>query len=369
MGDLVQDDDIAARALLAQEVADIGTWDWDIDLGITNCSRTYFRLYGLPEARHAPSHDEWLALIHPEDRERVDADLSAALEDRKPYDTEFRVVWPDGTIRWLSGRGKVLYQQGRACRMLGVNMDITAHKIAAGLRHENELLLRSNTELQQFAARAAHDLQQPLRTARAFTELLLQKIEGRLTPAESEYRAFIEQGFERMTTLINELLTYARSGAIQPLHLEPVDIADCVRAATDNLAAAVVETGALIESAPLPSLRVQRTLIVTLIQNLLSNALNYRRPDEHPRIQITASREPDHTWLFAVSDNGRGFDPAQAEHIFQPLNRLQHSGVSGTGLGLATCRKIVDGHSGRIWAEGKPGIGATFYFTLPDTPS
>lgn len=235
-------------------------------------------------------------------------------------------------------------------------------ELESRIKERTKELQQSNNELQQFAYVASHDLQEPLRTVTSFTQLLASRYKGRLDEEADEFIEYIVTASRRMTELINGLLALARlrkSG--QPAN--PVAFEELVREAEMSLQAAIRESNAQVEYGPLPSLRVDPVQFSQLFQNLISNAIKYRR-EEQPRIRIHARRGTT-DWIFTIEDNSRGFDPQYAERIFGLFQRLQGREVEGTGLGLSIARKIVQRHGGRIWAESTPGVGSKFYFSLP----
>ena len=223
-------------------------------------------------------------------------------------------------------------------------------------------LLDMNEELQQFAYVASHDLQEPLRTITSFSQLLAARYKGKLDEDADEFIGYIVAASRRMTDLINGLLQLVRlrkSG--QPT--VPVSFEKLLADAEISLQAAIRESEAQIEHGPLPTLVVDQVQFAQVLQNLISNAIKYRR-DVPPRISVQAKR--DHgNWIFSVTDNGRGFEQEFSERIFGLFQRLHGRDVEGTGMGLSISRKILERHGGRIWAESKVGSGSTFYFSLP----
>jgi light-regulated signal transduction histidine kinase (bacteriophytochrome) len=223
-------------------------------------------------------------------------------------------------------------------------------------------LTRANEELQQFAYVASHDLQEPLRTITSFTQLLETRYKGRFDEDADEFIGYIVASSRRMTDLINGLLALGRlrkSGQATT----PVSFDDLLREAEISLQAAIRESGAEIQSDPLPALVVDKVQFAQVLQNLISNAIKYRR-DEAPRIVIRARRDAT-SWIFSVSDNGRGFNQEFAERIFGLFQRLHPQEIRGTGMGLSIARRILERHGGRIWAESEEGKGSTFFFSLP----
>ena len=225
-------------------------------------------------------------------------------------------------------------------------------------------LRRSNAELEQFAYVASHDLQEPLRKVASFCQLLQQRYGGQLDERADQYIEFAVDGAKRMQALINDLLAFSRVGRVGS-DPEVVDGDDLLARALANLATTIEETGAEIESDPLPPLEVEVSLVVALLQNLVANAIKFRREGATPHIRISVeSRDGEHE--FAVHDDGIGIEPEYAERVFVIFQRLHtKEAYEGTGIGLAMCRKIVERHGGRIWVESRPGDGSIFRFTLP----
>ena len=223
-------------------------------------------------------------------------------------------------------------------------------------------LSQSNEELQQFAYVASHDLQEPLRTITSFTQLLATRYQGRLDADADEFITFIVTSSRRMTDLINGLLALVRLRKLA-LPRGPVSIEKLLNDATSSLQASIRESGARVEHTPLPFLAADPVQLTQLFQNLIGNAIKYRRAAD-PVVKVSARRDANE-WVFAIEDNGQGFDQQYAERIFGLFQRLHGRDVEGTGMGLAISRKIVERHGGRMWAESRLGVGSTFFFSLP----
>jgi signal transduction histidine kinase len=229
-------------------------------------------------------------------------------------------------------------------------------------------LKRSNTELEEFAYVASHDLQEPLRKVRSFTELFAQKFGSQVDEEGHRYIGYIVNGAERMQGLIQDLLTYSRVGRSE-LDLGMVDIGLLFDDVTLQIEDVVKGAQATITRDALPTLPVNARQIGMLFQNLLTNAIKFRRADS-PRIHVAAQQQQDQMWLFSVSDNGIGIRPEHFERVFQIFQRLHaRSEYPGTGIGLAICKRVVERHGGRIWLESVPDKGTTFFFTLPEQPA
>jgi signal transduction histidine kinase len=224
-------------------------------------------------------------------------------------------------------------------------------------------LARSNTELEQFAYVASHDLQEPLRMVASYTQLLAKRYTGKLDGDADEFIAYAVDGVTRMQTQIQDLLSYSRVGK-KERDFESTDCAAVLDRVLANLKVAVEESGARVTSDPLPSVVGDGNQLMQLFQNLIGNAIKFRN-HERPLVHVSAKRGGKE-WIFSIRDNGIGFEPQFAERIFIIFQRLHAKGEHpGTGIGLAVCKKIVERHNGRIWAEAEPGKGATFYFTIP----
>jgi light-regulated signal transduction histidine kinase (bacteriophytochrome) len=244
-----------------------------------------------------------------------------------------------------------------------IGLFIERVRAEAQLRQTTDDLARSNTDLQQFAYVASHDLFEPLRMVTSYVQLLRDRYKARLDRQAEEFIAFALDGAKRMEALIHDLLAYARVDT-RGRSLEPTEAERVFQEAVANLKVAIEESGAAIEHGPLPRVRADRVQLSQVFQNLLGNAIKFRGT-EVPRIEVLACRR-DNEWLFSVRDNGIGIDPKQFERVFIIFQRLHtRQEYAGTGMGLAICKKIIERHGGRIWVESVPGKGATFFFTLP----
>ena len=229
----------------------------------------------------------------------------------------------------------------------------------------SEALEIANRELEQFAYAASHDLQEPLRTITSYLQLIQRRYRGQLDGDADEFIDFATSAAQRLKTLVQDLLAYSRleraAAVLQPVALEPV-----VHAATRALELLLSESGAEVTVlGELPTVMADGGQLALLVQNLLSNAVNYRS-EAAPRIEVTATRPDGGHWQITFRDNGIGFDQKHAERIFGVFKRLHGVGErAGTGIGLAICRRIVERHGGRIWGQSQLGAGSAFHFTVP----
>jgi len=236
-------------------------------------------------------------------------------------------------------------------------------------------LRRSNEELEQFAYVASHDLQEPLRKVASFCQLIEKRYADALDERGKQYIDYAVDGAKRMQVLINDLLTFSRVGRLNDRR-ERVELQASLGSALDRLEYAVQESGATIDvPRPLPAVNGDPTLLSMLWQNLVGNALKFRAPEREPEVSITWAPDPEQPGFVRVSvaDNGIGIPPAFADKVFVIFQRLHsREAYSGTGIGLALCKKIVEHHGGRIWIDPDRAVGTRFSFTLPaseGTPS
>jgi len=241
------------------------------------------------------------------------------------------------------------------------------------IQETNTRLASSNKELEQFAYIASHDLQAPLRKVKAFGQLLVDEAGPSLDENSRMYVDRMQKAAMRMSTLIDDLLSYSRASRGDELYTD-VDLQRVVKEVMSDLEIRLKESGGEVHFEGLPTLRARSTQMRQLVQNLVGNALKFKRPDVPPIVTITATRLPDDTeeapgWSLEFSDNGVGFEPQYADQIFGIFQRLHgKSEYEGTGVGLAIVHKIAEGHGGSIRAEGRPNEGASFFVHLPDRP-
>jgi signal transduction histidine kinase len=244
--------------------------------------------------------------------------------------------------------------------------DITARTNAEEtLQEYADRLKRSNEDLERFAYIASHDLQEPLRNVVSFAQLLSRRYQGKLNPDADEYIGYIVEGGKRMQALVSDLLDYSRVNT-RGQAFQPVNTNDLVDHVIQNLYSQVQESNAVIMTDSLPVVEVDPGQLEMVFQNLIGNAIKFRKNGIAPHIHISAEKTGD-TWKFAIKDNGIGIDPAFHDRIFVIFQRLHtRDKYPGTGVGLAIVKRIIERHGGKIWVESEAESGSTFYFTLKD---
>jgi len=304
---------------------------------------------------------------HPEDRDLTDAQRARLHEgglDSVRF--EKRYLKNGGSIVWVDLAVAVARDaHGHPQYEVALFDDITARKAAeAALRGAHEELKRSNAELEQFAYVASHDLQEPLRMVSSYTQLLMRRYGDKLDGDAKEFTAFIVDGATRMKQLIEDLLAYSRVGT-RDKNFKPVGAESPLERALANLRAAIQDSGATVTRDKLPTVRCDEVQLAQLFQNLIGNALKFRKPDAAPAVHVGAADHGEE-WEFTVRDNGIGIEPQYFERIFMVFQRLHNKGeYPGTGIGLAIVKKVVERHGGRIWVQSQLGAGTTFHFTMP----
>jgi light-regulated signal transduction histidine kinase (bacteriophytochrome) len=244
-----------------------------------------------------------------------------------------------------------------------VSVFVELHQKNELLKQQAEELERSNTELQQFAYIASHDLREPLRVITGYLDLLKEDLGEAAGEEIAMYIGGAMSSAGRMEALIDDLLRYSRVGSDSREYV-PVDLNEVVGDAIENLSKALEEGGAKVVFDGLPTVTADRSQIGQVVQNLVANSIKFRGQDD-PRIEINAQREGER-WIVGIADNGIGFEQKDASRVFEIFQRLHGAReFSGTGIGLAICKKIIDQHGGRIWAESEQGKGTTFFFSLP----
>jgi PAS domain S-box-containing protein len=320
-----------------------------------------------PEEFQALGSDELIALVHPDDAEKLQQNITDLIThgENRALSAEYRIKNRELDYRWVSDNRSVVYDGGNMpVAIVGNLRDITERK--QGDEKLNQImseLARSNTELERFAYVASHDLQEPLRMVASYTQLLARRYRGKLDSDADEFIGYAVDGATRMQQLINALLDYSRVST-RGKPFGPTGCEEILNQAIANLQASIKENDAVVTHDHLPIVMADGTQMVQLFQNLVGNAIKFHS-ERQPKVHVGAERNGTE-WIFSVGDNGIGIDPQYFDRIFVVFHRLHGRGeYPGTGIGLAICKKIIERHKGRIWVESQPGNGATFYFTIP----
>jgi PAS domain S-box-containing protein len=276
---------------------------------------------------------------------------------------------------WLTVT-KLVDEAGKVIGIASTERDITERKnaeteirrlnaeLGQKIAERTAKLERSNQDLQQFAYVASHDLQEPLRMVASFTQLLAKRYQNKLDQDADDFIKYIVEGATRMQAMINDLLNYSRIGTRgEDLVATPAGVA--LKQALTNIQLLVMENQAVIEQGPLPVVLADPTQLPVVFQNLITNAIKYRRPDVPPRIEVRAERR-EKVWEFTVRDNGQGIDPRYFERVFIIFQRIHgRTDNSGSSIGLPICKRIIERQGGRIWIESEMGQGTVIHFTVP----
>ncbi len=358
-----------ARALEQSPVV-IRTWDGHIEHWTSGCERLYG--WTAEEAVGRIEH-ELLKTVFPAPLENIEEQLLAT----GAWTGELKQTKRDGSLLMVSAQWVLLSDEADEPRtVIATHTDITAR---SGFQRELETanerlksmayeLERSNEELEEFARIASHDLSAPITSTRWLVDLLATRYGSGLDPEGRKCLKQISIGLERMADLVEAVLEHAKVGKTPIGSSDTTSAADALAAALENLSHDIETSGAIVTCDPLPELLIQTQPLTRLFQNLLSNAIKYRRPGVPVQVRIAAARQGS-LWVISVQDNGIGIEPEWFERIFQPLQRRHGMDIAGSGIGLATCKKIVARAGGRIWVESEVGSGSTFYFALPGSPA
>ncbi len=362
--------------IVAQATHD-AVWDWDLVTDAVERNESFLELFGYTPDQVEATGAWWQDHIHPDDRERVVSGIHALIDGGgHGWSAEYRFLRGDGSFAYVFDRGHVIHDRsGKPVRMIGARMDITARQQAAEeIRTLNESLERrvrertaqlevANTELETFSYSVSHDLRAPLRAIKGFSKALLEDYAAKLDEQGKDYLERVCANTLRMEQLIEDLLKLSQVSR-HNLERASVDLSALAQSITANLqqrqpgrvATFVIADGLQASGDP--------HLLRDLLENLLGNAWKYTSKHAAARIELGVTVQEGERVYF-VRDDGAGFDMTYADKLFVPFQRLHGPAeFEGTGIGLATVYRIVRRHGGRVWAEGAPEQGATFYFTL-----
>jgi PAS domain S-box-containing protein len=415
------------RLQLALDAANMGVWDWNVEDSTIFWSENVYRLHGFKREELGNLFENYLTLVervHPQDVERVQETVRQALSTGHDYEIEYRFRLPEGPYRWIHVKGRIYTASGVGpIRIAGTAQDITAPKTAelaaqaelverkraeaeltrlaetlesrvdertsklqetnALLMHEiverrrterelartNQKLVQSNRELQEFAYIASHDLKEPLRKISTFADLLQYDSRDDLDEDARFYVERMQESASRMMALIDDLLQFSRIKTSEQA-FRKTDLNEILANVLSDIELGIRDANGTVKVEGMPSINADPTQMRQLFQNLITNALKFRRKDVTPQVRVFAELAADEKLAdvrvcrLIVEDNGIGFDEQYSDRIFAPFQRL-HTEYEGTGMGLAICRRIVERHHGNIQVASKPGGGSRFVIELP----
>ena len=353
-------------------------WDCDLVNNTIFWGEGFNTLFGYKLKERNPGISSMQAYIHPDDKERIYKSINEVIDNPAKiyWKADYRFKKFDGSYASVVDCALVIRDdKGIPFRIIGAIQDITE-------RIQNEIVLKelneqlnnragelasSNAELEQFAYIASHDLQEPLRMVTGFLSQIQKKYESQLDEAGRSYIHFAVNGAVRMRKIIQDLLEYSRVGW-QKYPYEKIDTNLLLKEVVGVYSNSINEKKIKISWKNLPKITAGKIPIQQLFQNLIANAIKYQQPGVNPEIIVSGTENKDH-WNFAIADNGIGIDSNFFDKIFVIFQRLHNKDeYSGTGIGLAICKKIIDNHKGKIWVESTPEKGSTFYFTIPKMP-
>jgi len=369
-----------ARLERSQKFANIGTWDWNIKTGNLFWSERIWPLFGYDKEVTETTYDNFIAAIHPDDRQRVIDAINNCLENEAEYNLEHRVVWPDNSVRWLHESGNVTRDiNNKPQHMLGVVQDITERKMAEyALIEARKEAEDANRAKSQFLSSMSHELRTPMNAIMGFGQLLTLDVLSPLNENQSENVNEILKASDHLLELINEVLDLAKieAGRID-LSIEDVILADVITESLQLILPLAEKRGITIslykeetevsinDLSDLQNIvRADYTRMKQVLINFLSNAVKYN--SENGEIKINCSKS-DENLRISVSDTGAGLTPEQQEQLFTAFNRLgaENTEIEGTGIGLVISQNIIDLMGGDIGLKSEAGVGSTFWFELP----
>jgi len=360
------------RLQKSQAFAKIGNWDWDVQTGELYWSDIIAPLLGYETGSIEITYENFMAAIHPDDRDEVNEAIHKCVDEHQEFDVEHRVVWPDGTLRWLQESGDVIRDgDGQPLNMLGVVQDITDRKQAEdATRRAKEAADNANKAKSEFLSSMSHELRTPMNAILGFGQMLDFNPKEPLSPSQKDCVAQIMKGGQHLLELINEILDLAKieAGKVD-LSLENIPPMDICVDSLSLLQTMADERGITISSpggdVALPMVQADFTRYRQVMINLVSNAIKYNR--DNGEITIQFHEFEDGYLRTSVTDTGNGIAMGRQKELFQPFSRLgaESTDIEGSGIGLIVCKQLIELMNGHIGFESTPGKGSTFWFDLP----
>lgn len=365
----------------AESLLQFGTFDYEIGQPFIHWSQGLYQVFSIPEhARQILTFDWYIQQILEPDRQQATDAITEAISHRSSFRVQYRVTDYNGRELVLLSQGKAeLNPETEKLHLVGLTADLTAKvQFQQELENKMQALDQSNFELEQFAYIASHDLQEPLRKITSFGERIHSKYRENLGEEGSHYLTRMLGATQRMKLLIDSLLSYSRASRPEE-PFTPVSLSEVVKNVLSDFELRIAEAKAEVKVEPLPTILALPTQMHQLFQNLIGNALKFNSPDRVLTIYMAASQasrqEISEGWLptgqnfhkITITDNGIGFEARYSEQIFTLFKRLHgRSEYEGAGMGLAICKRIVENHSGAIYASSQAGQGTTFTLLLPE---
>ncbi len=347
-------------------ISKIGTWEYIFEEDRLIVSQELMELLGLDPHQSTFRLKDIEEFYHPQDRKIINKAYSNSLRNKIPFNIVSRINAPNELVQYARIRGRSEFDvKGRPVKTVGTIQDYTENHLQKIDTQESIQKLKENHQaLENSLFIGTHDLKEPANNIFGLGELI--KIEGadwlNENPQVQSYINMIQSSSKKIQKMVEGLLSYGKVG--QDVEVEVIDFAVILDEVLDSLRFQLIQNKVELEISSLPILLGNREEIFSLFQNLISNAIKYRKEDQHPVIQIQAFDQGTE-WLFTVEDNGIGINPSYADRVFELFSRIPSStAIEGTGIGMPQCKRIVESHQGDLWFESEYGEGTVFYFTL-----
>jgi PAS domain S-box-containing protein len=361
----------------AQEIAKMGSWEWDVFTNETIWSDYYFSFFGVNPSIEEPNFELFRSKIHPDDIHFFDETNKNIIKDKVPVNFELRIIQSDGTIKWIQNNVVPIIEDTKLVKLKGAFIDITERKQKEEeIRKLNETLEQKivertahieeiNKEMEAFSFSVSHDLRAPLRRINGFAQILMDDYAAKLDKEGKKLCSVIMDNSIKMGFLIDDLLTCAQLSQTD-MNQSLINMKKMVNSVYKEITDVKSAQRIKLSIGEISDIRADETLIRQVWTNLLSNAVKYTSKKEKAMISVTCEKE-NGKCIYCVKDNGVGFDMQYANKLFGVFHRLHtEQEFEGTGVGLAIVKRIVKRHGGDVWAESKVNKGASFYFSLPN---
>lgn len=354
--------------LQAQEMAKIGSWSYDSRTLETYWSDEMYRIFDLEKEVDSP--DNYTSRFSSEDAEKIERLNERAIHYHEPYQVQMRII-VNGNIKYIEASAQPVFEEDELVKVVGTVMDVTertiAHRKLEVLNRELEEKVAERTkDLEGFSYSVSHDLRAPLRSIIGFSNILLETQTGKLDEEAQRLIDIIVRNAQKMSNLIEELLTFSRVGVTMP-HFHPIDLNDMLEHTWSEALSSFTQVGKVrLEKDNFPTIFGTASMLSLVFENIFSNALKYSSNNEEILIRIVRHESDNESLTLKVVDNGCGFNMKYHDKLFGVFQRLHSEDeFPGTGVGLALVKRIVDKHNGKIWAESEVGQGASFFIKLP----